>query len=367
MRHINNKQMYNVKIDSCKLSIPLSKCTEISSELTDFFITQKTNIITGEVITSDKVARIPYTQTTDYGTYYKFWVENQISNQGSELFISILLNSKHLGKDYFKGITKNTIKQLYDVLMELKMFNCTFEDFCSARYQDTDIAFDFECNKDHFEILKENIFRSTLYPDLWNSTNTDVNSGIWSPKTPKNIKPREYATPTKPYVKFYSKQIDFETKSNVFARHFNLIEQSKNIVRFEATIKNAQHKKILKIDNLKTFYQLLNSDLQVISSDMFKRYFEKRKFVKSKNETPMDKVLIDLIELSIKNGADKETIFKIFDRIDVSKKSNYNLVKKYHTLYAENKINKERLEANEVTKNVFEFLGVDSQTKLNLE
>ena len=96
MRHINNKTMYQVKIDSCKLSIPLSKCTEISSELTDFFITQKTNISTGEVITSDKEARIPYTQTTDYGTYYKFWVENQISNQGSELFISIPVSYTHL-------------------------------------------------------------------------------------------------------------------------------------------------------------------------------------------------------------------------------------------------------------------------------
>ena len=72
----------------------------------------------------------------------------------------------------------------------------------------------------------------------------------------------------------------------------------------------------------------------------------------------INKVLIDLIEVAIKNGADKDTIFKIFDRVDVSKKSNYNLVKKYHTLYAENKINKEQLEANNISKNVFKFLGI---------
>ena len=80
----------------------------------------------------------------------------------------------------------------------------------------------------------------------------------------------------------------------------------------------------------------------------------------------MDKVLIDLIDVAISKGADKETIFKIFDRVDVSKRSNYNLVQKYHTLYAENKINKERLEVNEISKSVFEFLGVDTQTKLKL-
>ena len=359
--------MYSVKVDSCKLSFPLNECSNISTELTDFFKEQKINLTTGEVIENDKQKRSPFILNTDFGTYYKVWIEPQTISKGiSGEFISILLNSKHLGKDYFKGITNETIKDLYEHFIGLNLFQCSFETFKSARYQDTDLAFDFECNFNQFEVLKENIKSSTLFPDYWSSTHQSTNSGIWSPKTNTKVKPRDFATPTKPYIKFYSKQIDFETKSNVFAKHFNLINQSNNLVRFEATIQNAPHKRTLKIDKLKTFEQLLNSDLKVICSDMFKRYFEKRKFVKSKNETPMDKVLIDLIDVAISKGADKETIFKIFDRVDVSKKSNYNLVQKYHTLFAENKINKERLEVNEISKNVFEFLGVDTQTKLKL-
>lgn len=361
--------MYQIKIDSCKLSIPIVKCSSISQELTDFFITQKINTETGEVHHSikEEIKRIPYQKNTDFGTYYKIWIESQAKTIGTtEEYLSILVNSKHLGKDYFKGITKDTVKQIYDNLMELDFFTCSFDDFLSARYQDTDIAFDFNCVPEHFEVLKENIVRSTLFPDLWARTSKQDNSGTWAPKTPANIKPRDFATPSKPYVKFYSKQIDFETKSNVFAKHFNLISQSINIVRFEATIKNAKHKKLLKIENLKTFKDLLNSDLHIILKDIFKRYFEKRKFVKSKEDTPMDKVLIDLIDLAILKGADKDAIFKVFDRVDVSRKSNYNLVQKYHTLYAGNKINKERLESNELTKNIFDFLGVETQTKLEI-
>jgi len=358
--------MYSVKVDSCKLSIPLNKCSDVSSQLTDFFKIQQINITTGELKETDVEKRLPFVLNTEYGTYYKIWLESQISSNGSELFLSLLINSKHLGVDYFKGITKDTIEQLYNHIISLNLFYCTFETFVGSRYVDTDLAFDFECSKEHFEILKENIKQSTLLPDYWAITSSSSNSGIWAPKTNTKVKPRDFATPTKPYIKFYSKQIDFETKSNIFAKHFNLISQSTELVRFEATIQNAKHKKLLKIDNLKTFEQLLNSDLKVIISDMFKRYFEKRKFVKSKNELPMDKVLIDLIEVAIENGADKETIFKIFDRVDVSKKSNYNLVKKYHKLYSEKMINIERLEANEVSKNVFEFLGINTQTKLNL-
>lgn len=360
--------MYNLKVDSCKLSIPLHKCYDVSPELVAYYKTMLVDIDTGEIRDKEtKEKREPFILNTDFGTYYKIWIEPQATKKGqSDFFLSVLVNSKHLGEHYFKGITKETLKDIYNVIMSLNMFKCSYDDFSDARYQDTDIAFDFNTTKEHFEILKENIKRSTLYPELWASTSTEKNSGIWAPKTPKNIKPRDFATPTKPYVKFYSKEIDFKTKSALFATHYNLVSLATNVVRFEATIKNAEHKKLLKITSLKTISDLLNADLHSITKDIFRRYFEKRKFVKSKEDTPMDKVLIDLINTAIEQGANKETIFKIFDRSDVSRKSNYNLVKKYHSLYAEEKINTERLEANELSSNIFEFLGIDNQTKLPL-
>ena len=124
--------MYQIKVDSCKLSIPIVNCSFISSELSDFFITQKINVDTGELhhSTKEDIKRIPYQKNTDYGTYYRIWIEPQISSFGTnEEFLSILINSKHLGKDYFKGITKHTIKAIYEDVMQLDLFKCSFEDF----------------------------------------------------------------------------------------------------------------------------------------------------------------------------------------------------------------------------------------------
>lgn len=364
---------FNPKIDSAKLSIPLHLChlTNLGLQLKDKFLKEKTNLSTGETFSSETYNGEPFIINTDFGTYYKFWIEPQIIAKGqSDNFISVLVNSKHLGQDYFKGVTNDTVKELHKNIMDQNVFKCSFDDFLKARYQDTDICFDFNCDLEQFKNLKDNILNSTLYADKWQRTDTQTNNGIWAPSAPKGstkIKPRDLATPKHPYIKFYSKEIDFKTKSNLFAEHFNLIEQSKNIIRFECTIKNSRHKKLLKIDSLKTFGELLNSDLRAIQSDMFKRYFEKRKYIKGKEFTPMDKLLIDLIDIAIEKGADKNEIFRAFDRTDVSKKSNYNLVKKYHQLYSKDLINKKRMESNEISKEVFEFLGVSNQLKLDLE
>ena len=359
---------YNLKIDSAKISIPLEYCDIINSDLLDTFQLDRINLATGEIETIKEYDGEPFILNTNYGTYYKIWIEPQLAGKGvTKDFLSVLINSKHLGEHYFKGITIDTVSLLHQNIMEQKVFKCSLEHFLEARFIDTDIAFDFHCNKEHFEILKQNIKNSTLYPERWSSTHKAKNSGIWSPKTPSNIKPRNFATPSKPYVKFYSKEIDFNYRSLLFAKHFNLIEQAKDLVRFECTIKNSRHKELLKIEHIKTLKHLLNSDLNKIASDIFKRYFEKRKFVKSKSETPMDKVIIDLVNMAIKKGATKNDIYRIFDRADISRKSNHNLVSKYHKLYSENKIKTDLLEANETSKNVFEFLGVSEQLKIKLD
>ena len=73
---------------------------------------------------------------------------------------------------------------------------------------------------------------------------------------------------------------------------------------------------------------------------------------------PMDKLLIGLIDLLAEKGATRGEVYELFDRTDVSRKSNHNLVVKYHALYSNNLINKELLEANEVSDNILGFLGV---------
>lgn len=101
---------------------------------------------------------------------------------------------------------------------------------------------------------------------------------------------------------------------------------------------------------------------------MFTKYFVKRKVIKSKSDyTPMEKKDIKLINLLIKKGATRNEIFECFDLADVSYNSNQALKEKYFKYMKEEIVDTEHLEANELSKSIFEFLGVDTQTKLDLE
>ncbi|MCP3654321.1 MAG: hypothetical protein GY766_05415 [Herbaspirillum sp.] len=362
--------MYHIKVDSCRLSIPLQFCNILNKDLQDYFIDYRLNVETGEQTEIKTSEGIPFILNSDNGVYVKIWVDSQItfdkktSKRYAEPYITLLANSKHLGKDYFRGITKDTLKDLYSYFMDLKVFECDFKYFKNARYSDLDIAFDFKCSQTNFAILKDNILKSCLNKTYFNTTNKDNNSGIW---TPTKYQPRQQATPKKPYIKFYSKEIDFNTKSFDFANFYNLHDKAKNIVRYECTVKNTAHKKRLGLNKYPTIISLLNSDLQIIIRSIFLEYFIKAKFVKNTKLLPMDKLVLDLINECIDNGTSKSKIQSMFNRYDVSPKARQRLLEKYHKLYNSNEINVEKLEANNITKDVFTFLGMDlSQTKLDI-
>jgi hypothetical protein len=126
--------------------------------------------------------------------------------------------------------------------------------------------------------------------------------------------------------------------------------------------------KRLGLGEVKTFWELLECDLHILCSQMFKEYFHKPKIVKVGNIRPMDKVIIDFINLAIEQGVPRYEIFNIFDRDDVSRQSKSDLIKKYHTIMKRDEIKKEEMESNEITKNLFQYLGVDmSQLKIDFD
>lgn len=363
--------MYQFKVDSCRLSIPLRQCEILNKELQDHFTDIRINKTTGETTQIKSYSGIPYKFQYDDGTSVKIWIDKQISynketkQRYSEEYIILLANSKHLKQHYFKGITKDTIKLHYEFIMALDVFKCSFDNYSKARYSDIDICFDFECSEDNFSILEENILRSALEPLHFHTSNKDDNSGIW---TPTRKDPRKQATPKKPFIKFYSKELDFLHNSTQFAKAYFKHKDFKDLIRFECTVKNNAHKRRLGINKMPTFIEFLNSDLQLLGKQIFSEYFKKTKFVKSTDLKPMDKVVIDLINMNIDLGATKTQIQNLFDRYDVNPKARQRLLKKYHELYSNETINKKKLEANQISRNVFEFLGVDlNQTKIDFK
>ena len=354
--------MNDFKVDSCKLSIPLSQCKLIDQSLLDHFEDVRLNTDTGEVEKLKEYVGKPYQLSFNDGTSVKVWIEKQVNydtltkEKRNEDYITFLANSKHLGKLYFNGITVDTLEPLYNYIMSLEVFKCDFHSFQSARYSDVDICYDFKCTKDEFLILKDNVMKSAIEPLYFNTEDKKNNSGIWAPTRKK---PREQATPGKPFVKFYSKEADLTYHSYKFARTHLKPADYKDLVRFECTIKNAQHKRKLSLDKKPTFIQFLKTDLRLIASSIYLEYFKKLKTNRISSMTPTDKAFIDLINLSIENGASKSDIHKIFNRYDISPKARQRLLERYQKLYSTDKINKDKLQANEVTRNVFELLGVD--------
>jgi len=136
------------------------------------------------------------------------------------------------------------------------------------------------------------------------------------------------------------------------------------VLRYEVTIKNTQHKRRLGLDEYKTLGDLLNrGDLRVLCGVMFMEYVEKPKRLIDTGESPTDKVLIDMINELIGMKVPSTRIYSIFDRYDVIERSRRNLIKKYHELMDNEKIKKEKLQGNDLTSSVYEYLGLDENQK----
>ena len=354
--------MYHSKVDSCKLSIPLRNCSIINQDLTDNFTDYRINEDTGltEVVKSYK--GLPYHQFYDNHTSMKVWINNQITydkKEGTsfpEDYVSFLANSKHLETDYFKGITKETLGKLYNFIMSLDVFQCSFDTFKQARYSDIDICFDFKCDETKFARLKQNILKSAINEMHFHTSNKSNNSGIW---TPTKKDPRNQSTPGKPYIKFYSKDIDFTYNSFRFANKFFKVEDYKDLIRFECTVKNSEHKRRLGLNNSPTFWDLLDFDLRQVIKLIAMPYFEQAKYVASSNDlTPMDKVLVDSLNEHIENGISINKIHRWFNRYDVNPKARQRLLEKYQYLYSKDLINRKKMEADDITSSVFEYLGI---------
>jgi hypothetical protein len=350
------------KVDSARLSIPLSECEIIDTNLIDRIQVLTINEYTGEVINEKGKNGTPTILENSDGTYLKFWKQTQFFyHEGKKiptLYLTFLVNSKHLKELYFQGITLDTLPVLYDYIMSFNVVKFTYDSLLNSRYNDTDICVDFNSTPDSFDALKKSIKTLTNRPELWHTaTNQKNNSGIW---TPTKNEPRESATPTTPFVKFYSKHEDFMHKSEPFAKAYINPELYANLYRIEVTIKNAVHKKHLGISHAKTFGSFLNLDLQLLLQQVVKEYFisDNKLLMKSGELTPMEKVIVDLMNALTEKGATNNELFKYFDRNDISRQARISLKEKYHKLTSLDQFNRDLLESNSSTKDVLSYLGI---------
>ena len=352
-----------VKVDSCRLSIPLIDCEILDTSLIDRIYTQTVNTETSEVLSEVYKNGTPTKLENPDGTYLKFWKESQFfysnGKQISTLYITFLVNSKHLEKRYFEGISLETLPLIYDYIMSFNVVKFSYDSLLKSRYNDTDICIDFKSTPENFGCLTNNVKKITLKPQHWHTaTNQKNNSGIW---TPTKDKPRDNAKPTTPFVKFYSKEEDFTYNSINFASKYINPSEYKDLYRLEVTVKNAEHKKHLNISHCKEFGQFLKLDLQLIMQQIVKEYFtENKRIILSNSEiSPTDEVLINLMNALTDKGVTNSQLFEYFDIKTVNRPARKRLLEKFYKLTTMETFNSKQLELNSTTKEILSFLNID--------
>ena len=352
---INTTQ--STEIDSLKIRIPYDKISVIDYKLESTMFTFYEG---GELVEEFKKNALLF---DNEGIKTRFAIEVMpTDNKGaSQKFLTIGLNSKLLKSSYFEGINKNNIDIVYKELMAYKVAYFSLQTFLEGFGTDIDFKTDFECVLDEFyEIMKHFVVNAR------SSSNSDIGYKKFSAPTNKGIQFSDRKTKsfkTNPFFKIYWKPLELRNKSATFFKAHLQGQNTNNIARFETTIKNNKHLKVLGITS-NTLSHLLNLD------DSFKKDILRKtinihldsnikKIEIKEGMTPMEQLLHNLIVMQMKEGMS-------FDKIRDFALSNFtDKVAKSRKKNQLNKIYEEHIKGTKKdisTKNIasiFSILGIE--------
>ena len=234
-------------IDSLKLRIPISQLDSFDNSLNDVFVT--TNVTTGEIEKEFKKTAKQY-QCDNY-SFYVSLANIKHSGRHFEDCIILLLNSKQIESRYFEGLTLDSIKVVYNKVVELGILNCSLDTFLRGVPTDIDFKKDYQMEMDNY---KEIIQGCSLMSK--NSSQVDIGKRVFNSSTNQGIswgKRESSKYIANPFTKIYHKGLEFITpKENKGAKEFkdrylNHIDTN-DIIRIETTVKNKRHLESLKLD-----------------------------------------------------------------------------------------------------------------------
>lgn len=211
----------NRGIDSCKILF------EIDSLYYDSRLNNKVYEIYSDGTILKEYENKPFTYSTDcVDTHYG------IIKLFGRRYLYVLANSKMLGSRYFEAIQKDTLKSLYGFINSQGIIQISFENFCKGKLTDVDIKTDFDLYDEQFYKFCYDRKKQLVYPKFHSKR---PNLGLEYVK-------RSTATPSNPYVKYYSKYAELTTRSKIFKNRYFPHFHNENLRRCEVTIRNHDHK-----------------------------------------------------------------------------------------------------------------------------
>lgn len=240
-------------LDSLKLRIPISQITILDTSILDTKTKYVISDVSGEIISEDKIKSLTSeVKFKGYSIKIALISLYEFSTKSTNDYLEIYLHSKILEGRYFEGLTANNIRQVYDKLMSANVFNCTFDTFVNSSINDIDIKLDLTIKKDVFnELCKELNSRTSTTTKLGQGGNLYDNGNL-------TFNRRETSTLTKPFVKFYNKELEANEKNSEFFNLYIPNELIKDKKRIEVTCK--------KSTDIKRYFQVETSTLNSVLS-----------------------------------------------------------------------------------------------------
>jgi hypothetical protein len=301
---IDTSQVFNcVKIDSFTILIPYENVAIIDSKFDAEYCRLYEG---GEYEESNQSGRnfknstIPIKSdcgiTTRAESLLRMW------NGEQRKFIRFVVTAKMLRKDYLKGINKDSIKVIYNYLIDLNIVHFTYDVFLNSYYTDLDLCIDLNLNSNQQVELKNQYKQRILLKkerhiqSLKHKNNLQLNT-------------RPKATPVNPFIKFYNKTEEITTRSETFFNTY-LQDYRKSILsgiyRVETTLKNSKHKEKVGIKESRYVSDLMNLTtprLKLIHNSILQEYINKSIIVRIQSDlTPADVRELNYINLLVSYG-----------------------------------------------------------------
>lgn len=221
-------------------------------------------------------------------------------------WLQVLLSAKMLGKDYYKGITQGTVKQLYDNFMSYDHFKCTYENFLDA------FVFDIDFCKDIDRPRKEvNKFIQALDLSLKPNTSRVYKNRSGDVST-LQFSHREKSTFKYPYYKIYNKYDEFTSRTryeklkNFYDAH-KIPYPKKTHFRKEITVKSKRaftHLGSLYTNRFGSVLGFVNDDEQFIKLLIQLENYHIKQYVDPEDFKSIPAMLGYIVHLSHEHGLD---------------------------------------------------------------
>ena len=222
-------------VDSFTVVIPIDFCL-LSDHFND--VVMHVSLQTGEVL-EEKKRDVIY---DNYGIKIRGFVVTLFDKR----YLNLQLSSKTLRRNYLRGIDCGNIREVFNFAQKALGFICSFQEFMKhGRIYDLDFKIDFDLNDRHFndfaldhkELVNVRLFKGSEAKYL----TTNYFTGF-------QFVNRNDSSISKPFVKFYTKKLELQKRSQEFFLTNN-ISVSPTLRRLECTLKNKMHLSKFNLEN----------------------------------------------------------------------------------------------------------------------